>query len=339
MKRRVLTLLVGAIMAVSLIGCGSKEISNDKITIKQYKGLEVAKAVADEVTDEMVEMSIQSTLETLATRTEITDRAVQSGDIVTIDYLGKVDGVAFEGGTAEGAELEIGSGTFIDGFEDQIIGHNVGEEFDIDVTFPENYTEELAGKAAVFTITLHKIEEEHIPELTDELVKEISTTATNIAEYKEQERENLRISNEATAQGTLEQSVWQALIENCVIDTYPEDKLEEVLTDINEQFSFAESVYGMTVDDFLQQVYGITADAMAKNLIKQEFAIELIAEKEDLTLTLEDYEKGLEEYALQYGYDDPAEFEEMVGEEEMKAVLLQKRVGEWLIENCVQVDE
>lgn len=336
MKKKILALAIGTVMALSLMGC-SKEISDDIITIKQYDALEVEKVTPMEVTDEEVEMSIQSTLQTKATRVDITDRAVQTGDIVTMDYLGKVDGVAFEGGTAENTELQIGSGRFIDGFEDELIGHTVGETFDINVTFPENYDEKLAGKPAVFTITLHKIQVEEIPELTEELVKELSATATTIEEYKAETREYLKVSNEETAKSELEQKVWQALIENCVIEKYPEDMMEEQLAMINEQYAMAVSMYGMEVDEFLQQVYGITAEEMAQNLIKQELAVKLIAEKEELVLSLEDYEAGLAEYAAQYGYDDPKEFEEMVGEEEMKKMLLQKRVGDWLIEHCVQI--
>lgn len=336
MKKKVLALAIGMIMALSLAGC-SKGISNDIITIKQYEALEVKKVTPLEVTEDDVEMSIQSTLQTKAIRTDVTDRPVQKGDIVTMDYLGKTDGVAFEGGTAENAELLIGSGQFIDGFEDALIGHSVGETFDIDVTFPENYHEELAGKAVVFTITLHKIQVEEIPELTEDLVKELSATATTIEEYKEETREQLKMSNEATAKSELEQKVWQALIENCVIEEYPKDMMDAELASIEEQFAIVVSMYGMEVDEFLQQVYGITAETMAQNLIKQELAVKLISEKEELTLTLEEYEVGLADYAIQYGYDDPATFEEMIGEEEMRNILLQKKVGEWLIEHCVQV--
>ena len=336
MKKKILAFAVGTVMALSLVGCG-KGVSDDIITIKQYEALEVKKVTPLEVIEDDVEMSIQSTLQTKAIRVDVTDRPVQKGDIVTMDYLGKTDGVAFAGGTAEGAELLIGSGQFIDGFEDALIGHSIGETFDIDVTFPENYHEELAGKDAVFTITLHKIQVEEIPELTEELVKELSTTATTIEEYREETRENLQMSNEATAKSELEQRVWQALIENCVIEEYPKDMMEAELASIEEQFAMVGSMYGMEVDEFLQQVYGITAETMAQNLIKQELAVKLIAEKEELTLTLEEYESGLVDYAMQYGYDDPVAFEEMIGEEEMKNILLQKKVGEWLIEHCVQI--
>lgn len=337
MKKKMLAVVVGLCTVISLVGCGNKGISNDKIKITQYKGLEVDKVEVVEVTDEDIESSIKSTLQTM--KQPVTDRAVESGDFVTIDYAGKVDGEAFDGGTAEDAELEIGSGTFIPGFEDAIIGHNIGETFDIDVTFPEEYknNEALSGKAAVFTITLDAISA--VPELTKELLSDLSTTATTIEEYKEEVKKDLQKSNEETAKSNLEQLVWAALIENCVIENYPEDKLSEVTSEIESQFSYFASMYGTDVDTLIQNYYGVSLDEMAKNMIKQEFAIELIAEKEKLTLSDEDYEKGLAEYAEQYGYDDVKEFEEMAGKEEVEKMLQQKKVGDFLVENCKQVEK
>jgi len=194
MKKRIITLAAGVLTAVCMVGCGNK-VSDDVLTINQYKGLEVKKVEAIKVTDEDIEASINSTLSTMSTRNEITDRPVQNGDLVTIDYLGKVDGVAFDGGADEGAELSIGSGQFIPGFEEAIVGHSVGEVFDIDVTFPENYTETLAGKDAVFTITLHKIEQVIVPELTEELLPKLSETATTIEEFKQEVKEDLEVQN------------------------------------------------------------------------------------------------------------------------------------------------
>ena len=184
MKKKIIAALVGICTVVVMTGCGNKGISNDKITIKQYKGLEVEKVDPVEVTDTDVEDSINSTLQTKSTQNDITDRPAQEGDVVTIDYEGKKDGVAFDGGTAQDQQLELGSGSFIDGFEDGIVGHNIGETFDLNLTFPEDYkSEDLAGQAVVFTVTLDKISEVIVPELTDELVAELSESAKTIEDY------------------------------------------------------------------------------------------------------------------------------------------------------------
>ena len=155
MKKK-LAVLAAGICALSLFltGC-SGEISNDYVTITKYKGVEIDKVDADAVSDNDVEAQINSVLQSKSTTTEVTDRAAQTGDTVTIDYEGKKDGVAFDGGTATDAQLTLGSGQFIDGFEDGVVGHNIGDTFDLDLTFPENYgNEDLAGQAVVFTLSL-----------------------------------------------------------------------------------------------------------------------------------------------------------------------------------------
>lgn len=334
MKKRILTLVLGACVAASLVGCGGK-ISNDKITIKQYKGLEVEIVEAVEVTDEAVEQSIQSTLQNFTTYNDITDRAVEEGDLVTMDYVGKVDGVEFEGGTAEGATLEIGSGQYIPGFEDQLIGHNTGEVFDINVTFPEDYgTEDLNGKDAVFTITLNKIQEIVIPELTDELLPEIGTDAKTVKEYKKQVKKDLEKSNKETAEATQEQNAWQALIDNCVVDKYDEKELEEQIANIESELGYMASMYGVTTDELVQQYYGVSVDEMAKNILKQQYAIELIVKKEKMELTNDELEKGIKKLAEQYGYENPDELEEEAGIDTLKQMILQEKVGKFLMDNA-----
>ena len=164
MKKRIVSMMLAAMVALSVVGCGSKTLSNDYVTVKQYKGLEVAQVEKVEVTDEQVEQSVQANLNAAAEKEPIKDRAAEKGDWVNIDYTGYIDDVAFEGGTATGSDLELGSGSFIGaeggyaGFEDQIIGHSTGEEFDIEVKFSDSYPgTDVAGKVARFHIVLNEI--------------------------------------------------------------------------------------------------------------------------------------------------------------------------------------
>ena len=152
MKKRVIAVLTAVLMTTSLAGCGSGKLSNDYVTVGKYKALEVTEVAKSKVSDDSVAQEIQSRLEAAATEQDVTDRAAQSGDWVNIDYTGTMDGTAVNGGSATGYDLELGSGSFIgasgdyQGFEDQIVGHNTGEEFDITVQFPENYqSSDLAG--------------------------------------------------------------------------------------------------------------------------------------------------------------------------------------------------
>ena len=345
MKKRILTLVLGVCLAITAVGCGdkadkstkkesSKSDSSEDIIVKKYKGLEIEEPVYADVTDEDVEASIKSTLQTLATRKEISDRAVKEGDIVTMDYSGSIDGVLFDGGTDEGAELTIGSGQFIPGFEDQIIGHKVGETFDINVTFPEGYSEDLSGKAAVFAITLHKIEEEEIPELTEEILAKIGTDATTIEDYKKQVREDLEKSNAEAKENEIMQKLWEALINGCEVKKYPQDRLDEIKADIENEVGYVASYYGTTTEEFVKNYYGVTVEQMAKDLLAQEMAVDYIAKKEKINLTDKAYEEGVKELADMYGYTDVAEFEAEAGEEELKDMLLKNMVGEILKENC-----
>ena len=154
------------------------------VTIGQYKGLSLDKTV-EAVTDDMVDGRIKEELQNKAE--EVTEGSVQIGDVVTINYVGTKDGVAFDGGTATDAQLTLGTGQFIDGFEDCVVGHNIGDTFDLDLTFPENYgNEDLAGQAVVFTVTLKGISQTDVPELTDEFVQSVSDTSKTVEEYKKE---------------------------------------------------------------------------------------------------------------------------------------------------------
>ena len=160
------------------------------VTIGQYKGLSLDKTV-EAVTDDMVDGRIKEELQNKAE--EVTEGSVQNGDVVTINYVGTKDGVAFDGGTATDAQLTLGSGQFIDGFEDGVVGHNIGDTFDLDLTFPENYgNEDLAGQAVVFTVTLKGISQTDVPELTDEFVQSVSDTSKTVEEYKKEIKKSLK---------------------------------------------------------------------------------------------------------------------------------------------------
>ena len=178
MKKRIVAVLIASALTGGLLTGCSGQISNDYVTVKKYKGLEVPQVEAQEVTDDQVEQMIQSNLTTVE---EITDRAAQNGDWVNIDYTGYIDGEAFDGGSDTGAELQLGSGSFIgatedyEGFEDQIVGHSKGEEFDITVQFPEGYADPTkSGVVAQFHIVLNGIYQQNTAELTDEWVAEHS---------------------------------------------------------------------------------------------------------------------------------------------------------------------
>lgn len=352
MKKQVFAAAAAVILAGVLSGCG-QELSNDYVTVKMYKGLEVAQVATTEVTDDMVEQTIQSNLSLQAEKSVVTDRTAQEGDWVNIDYTGYLDGETFDGGSAEGYDLELGSGTFIGateeyaGFEDQIIGHGTGEEFDITVQFPDPYTNaDMSGKVVQFHIVLNEIYTMVEPELTDEWVASNSETSEGVDEYREEIRTQLEENNEATTQEQLSAYVQQALLDNIEVKSYPEDVVEAQVADMTEYYSDMASYYNMELADFLETYLQVSEEDFnaklrenAEQTAAYDEAVKLIADKEKLNLTDEEYEEKIKEYAADHGADDVEAYKEEVGEDVLKRAILRDEVTAYLVENCIQVED
>ena len=265
MKKNVIAAVLAAMTVLALAGCSS-ELSNEYVIVKQYKGLEVPKTETDEVADEEIDQAIQANLQGAADRLPVTDRAAQTGDWVNIDYVGTVDGVAFDGGTAQAQDLLLGSGGYIgasgdyEGFEDQIVGHNVGEEFDITVQFPENYSPDMAGKVADFHITLNEIYVEDIPELTDEWVLANSEGAETVDEYREEIRGQIEESVDRQTESEMTEAVWDALMENVEVKEYPEDAVQQQVDQVKEQYVQIAELYGTTLEDLIETQFMMTEE-------------------------------------------------------------------------------
>ena len=350
MKKNVIAAVLAAMTVLALAGCSS-ELSNEYMIVKQYKGLEVPKTETDEVADEEIDQAIQANLQGTADRLPVTDRAAQTGDWVNIDYVGTVDGVAFDGGTAQAQDLLLGSGGYIgasgdyEGFEDQIAGHNVGEEFDITVQFPENYSPDMAGKVADFHITINEIYVEDIPELTDEWVMANSEGAETVDEYREEIRGQIEESVDRQTQSEMTEAVWDALMENVEIKEYPEDAVQQQIDQVKEQYVQIAELYGTTLEDLIETQFMMTEEDF-NELLKEsaqeaavfDEAVKLIAKKENLDLSDEEYEEKIAEYAKEYGVDAD-EYKEQVGEDRLKSTILREIVVEYLIDECVQVEQ
>ncbi|SHK20414.1 trigger factor [Hespellia stercorisuis] len=354
MKKKLITLLAGLCAVSMLAGCSSTggKLSNDNVTISQYKGLEVEKVSATEVTDDMVESQISSNLQGKATTEEITDRAVESGDTAVIDYTGKIDGTEFDGGSAKDYSLLIGSGSFIGangdskGFEEQIIGHNIGETFDITVQFPDDYTNtDYAGKKAVFTITIKSISISTAPELTDKWVKENSEESKTVAEYKKEVKKELEKNYEDSTKESLKSEVIDALLEKTEVKKYPEDDVKSQVDEMTDYYKSMAESYGMEYTDFLNQYLGMTEDdfttqvkTAAQDTVKKNLACQLIADKKKLNLSDKEYKAEYKTLAENYGYESTDDLIDQVGEDTLKQIVLQDKVADYLVESCVQVE-
>lgn len=286
-----------------------------EVEIKDYKGLEVEDPTI-EVTDELIDNEIENERRMNARIVNVDDREVKEGDKVNIDFKGSVDGEYFDGGSAENQDLEIGSNTFIPGFEEEIIGHNIGEEFDINVKFPEDYHQkDLAGKDAKFEIKLNSISYEELPELDDEFVKDISEFDT-IDEYKADIRAKKEEEFKITSQMEKERRVIDKLGE--LVDAeIPEAMINNQIEDTIRNYDQTLRAQGISFEDYIKMV-GQSLDEFKKTMrpeaektVKNDLAIEALVKAENIEITDEEIEEEVNKVVEDYFKDDKEHMEKM----------------------------
>mgnify|MGYP002538727220 CR=1 FL=1 len=275
------------------------------VTLGEYKGVEV-KREHTLVTEDDVNAEIEKERNKQAAEVSVDDRAVAEGDTVNLDYSGSVDGVKFAGGTAENQTLKIGSHTFIPGFEEQMVGMNVGEEKDITVTFPEQYhSEELAGKEAVFHVKVNAIEETVLPEADDEFAKDVSEFDT-IAELRADKRKKLEEAAELRAKNQRENELIEKACENAAVEI-PEAMIERQMDHILNDIRYRLSMQGISLEDYCKYT-GTSIEDMRKEMredaakrVKSQLVLEAIGKAEAVEAAAEEIEEKLNEYAAQFG--------------------------------------
>lgn len=315
----------------------------DYVTLGQYTGFTL-QGQSTEVTDDEVMASLNSSIGT-DYYTEVTDRPVQEGDVVNIDYTGKKDGKAFDGGTASGYDLTIGSNTFIDGFEDGLIGANTGDTLDLNLTFPDNYySEDLAGQDVVFTVTINSIRE--FPEITDDLINEITGGSyTTVDDYKTYLKDQLVQQKEDARESAIRSQILTKLMDTCTVDSDP-DGLPDYYTALyKRQYQTYASYYGINLEDMVESS-GMTMDDFNTELEKearvemdQELILEAIEEKEKLEISDEEYDQSVEEQAEKLGYTDVDQFKESVDQEEFTRYLLMEKALKFVEDSSVITEE
>lgn len=294
-----------------------------EVTLGEYKGVEVEKVDA-EVTDEDVQAELLNVQKQNSRTIPVEDRAAKMDDEVTIDFEGFVDGEAFEGGKGENYQLTLGSHSFIDTFEDQIVGKNIGEEFDVNVTFPEDYqAEDLAGKPAVFKCKLNGIKETELPELDDEFASEVSEFDT-LDEYKADLKETLKVKKEKAAKNTKEGLVIDQIIENSTMEI-PDAMLDTTKEQMLNEFSQQLSYQGLSVDQYFQftgmtkEKFLETSTPEAERRIKSRLVLEAIAKAEDIQVSEEELNDELKKMADMYQMD-LEQLTGLVGDSEKDAI-------------------
>ena len=289
-----------------------------EVKLGAYTGLDV-EAAKGELDEDKVNTEIEQARNRSARFVEV-QRAAQNGDIVTIDFIGRVDGVAFAGGTAEDHRLELGSKTFVDNFEEQLVGKNIGEKRFVNITFPENYTVELAGKKAEFEVILNNIEEKQLPELNDEFASNVSEFET-LAEYKEDIRKNLQASLEAELNRKTEDNLIAAVVEKAEVavpDAMVQQQLDAYLQDFQNRLAYQ----GLTLEQYFEMFGSSEAEFrkeredVARENVKTRLVLQEIIKAENLFATEEEVDGKLQEIANKYkkSLDD---YKKSMGEKEL----------------------
>ena len=282
-------------------------ITKPEVEVKDYKGIEVEKVV-NPVTDEDINKQLDALREKNVTVETVDDRAAENGDDVVIDFEGFKDDVAFEGGKAEDFTLSLGSGQFIPGFEDQIVGHNAGEDFDINVTFTEEYqVKELAGAPAVFKIKLKSISKKVMPELDDDMVKD-STEFDTVDEYKADVKKKLEEANEKHADSEVEAKIFDKVIENMTAEIPQvmfDNRVNEMISELEQRLA----PQGISLDLYMQYT-GQTIDTVkkayaeqAEKQVKLRLALEKIAKLENIEVTEDELKAEFDKLAEAYKLD------------------------------------
>ena len=377
MKKRAIMISMLLVMALSVTGCSQKTATKDKdtkteetaktddaeetesdntedtsedtpttaelmagidvekcVTLGDYKGVTVEKTIQS-VTDEDVQNEIDNALANYPVEV---DQAAKEGDTVNIDYVGKLDGEEFDGGSDQGADLKLGSGKFIDGFEDGLIGARKGETRTLNLTFPEDYTQDLAGKAVEFTVTVNAVKEP-LSEPTDQWVADNIEGYDNLADYKAGIRSEQEESNEQTAENQVRYAAWTQVIDNCTINEYPETLVEVGKKLYEQQVETYAKYAGMELDAYIessgltQEEYQSNMEEYGKNVAAQALVCQAICDKEGFAIGDDDYQKALQDMLTEYGCTED-ELIQTYGQDNVEQSIMLNRVSNLILENA-----
>ncbi len=377
MKKRAIMISMLLVMALSVTGCSQKTATKDKdtkteetaktddaeetesdntedtsedtpttaelmagidvekcVTLGDYKGVTVEKTIQS-VTDEDVQNEIDNALANYPVEV---DQAAKEGDTVNIDYVGKIDGEEFDGGSDQGADLKLGSGKFIDGFEDGLIGARKGETRTLNLTFPEDHTQDLAGKAVEFTVTVNAVKEP-LSEPTDQWVADNIEGYDNIADYKAGIRSEQEESNEQTAENQVRYAAWTQVIDNCTINEYPETLVEVGKKLYEQQVETYAKYAGMELDAYIessgltQEEYQSNMEEYGKNVAAQALVCQAICDKEGFAIGDDDYQKALQDMLTEYGCTED-ELIQTYGQDNVEQSIMLNRVSNLILENA-----
>ena len=358
MKKRLTAVLLVAL--VMLAGCGGYDNTSMDITkidvdsyietLGEYKGLTIETEPKMTITDNTVDDYINYVLSASGqTSTTEVDRAAKEGDIVNIDYEGIKDGVAFEGGTDTGYDLTLGSGQCIPGFDDGLIGYKKGDEVALNLTFPEDYREELAGAEVVFNVKINSVKEVTAATLTPEFIQGLGISGvTDEESFRSYIKENLETNAEDSYRNGLRDGLITQIAENTVFTDaeLPVNLMNYYVGQIQNQDSTMASQYGVSLEEFVTTYYDMEFDAyeeqcrtQAETMLKDAIICEKIARIEDIKVSKKEATESLESDAVKYGYESVDEYKQSFDEQDYRNYLLELKVMDYLLENANIVEK
>lgn len=355
MKKKI-WMIFAIVMTLLLAGCGKKDGESsgdvdpdDYVKLGNLEELEVTVEVAGAITDAQIEQQISNELNyyvemaNLYEYEEIPDKTVvEDGDMVNIDYEGKEGDTAFEGGTAEGAYLAIGSGSFIEGFEAGLVGHNVGEEVDLNLTFPEDYhSETMAGKAVVFHVkinSIHDAEKKFVPEFNDEFIQKLNFGFSTMEEYKDDVRTYMEQENASQKETDISDAIWETVYGACEVSEPPKEMVDEIKERIYKNAEDYAARAGVEFAEFVQTNMNMTeeefeaeAENVATQSAKERLIMKAIAKQQNMEISKKQITESAEADYAQYGYESAEAYLEAIGGENVyKDYLLSQKVDEYL---------
>lgn len=356
----VLAVCAGVVMGFTACGTPYSNVKlSDYIKVGKYKGLEVAKYKVN-VTEKQINKEIQSRLKAKATTKESKSGKVKDGDTVVISYEGKIRGKTFDGGSAKGANLTIGSGQFIDGFEDGLIGASVGQTKTLHLKFPSDYSNtDVAGKNVVFTVKVDAKQVKVTPKLDADFVKE-NSKATTVAGYRKLVKQDLEEDEKEKGEQTQKTYLWNKVVESSEVkkdkngkEKYPEDQVQDKMDQQKEMYVQYAKNYNMSYKDFLKQQMNTTEKAFnkqlktyAKTLVKQDEITYYIADKEDIDVSKKEYNAYIKKTLKQYGYTEKQyekangeSYEKTVGKDNITSAVYLEKVQDLILKNAKVVDK
>lgn len=351
-RAALIPIFIGAVFVMS--SCGMQVTIPDEynydlseyLKLGNYKGL-VSNVKSDQVKDGDVEEYIQTVLEQSKTTKEVKSGTVTDTSTVDISYVGKIDGKEFDGGSGQ-ASLDIDNSNFIDGFAEGIIGHDVGETFDIDVVFPDDYAnDDVAGKPAVFTVTVNSMQEDVIPEYNDEFVKN-NTNFETTKEYEEDIKKTLKAENEQEDEKNIKLDLFNQISDASEVIKYPKEELDNRYNKVIEAYANAAESSGVSLDEYLSTEYGLTekefkenAKSSAEETVKDELILRSIADKEGIKVGKSEYGEYLEKIIKDAGYtketfksENGISIEEYADVNNLYTSCLYQKVMDKVIEYC-----